>query len=185
MAVKRLGDSAIAGAMRDAGAGAVAVRDTDVGGASGGKSAAGGVVRSFASVTKGGGVELSQSVGASSKQSFAAKFRSKPKDTVVVLGDSLVRGAGRHLERDSHMYTAVCKPGARIEHVTREVSALPDRSDRHLVVLAGTNNLREGTETVMRKFEDLVGACMEVRSRKLTIVGILLRYHVSSVRGLV
>src|SRR5262249_37918785 len=138
VAVKRLGDTAVAGVMRDACAG-VAVRATDVGGASGGRSAAGGVGRSFASVTKGRGVELSQSV--SRKQSFAAKFRSKPRDTVVELEDSLVRGAGRHLEQDSHMYTAVCKPGARIEHVTREVSALPNRSDRHLVVLAGTNNL--------------------------------------------
>ena len=33
---------------------------------------------------------------------------------------------------------------------------------------------------MMKKFEDLVDACMEVKSRKVTIVGIPLRYNVSS-----
>ena len=79
--------------------------------------------------------ERRRSAVAKQGQSFAAKFKNKAKDTVVLVGDSLARGVGARLEVQSNMVSTICKPGARIEDITTDVSKLVDKEDRHLVLL--------------------------------------------------
>jgi hypothetical protein len=100
--------------------------------------------------------------------------RGKTKDTITFLGDSLVRNVGASLEHQlPGVVTVGSKSGAKIEQVMEEVQKLPNSDSRHLVVLVGTNNLKtQGTETIRKKFDDLVAACKQVQSRKVTVVGI-------------
>lgn len=113
---------------------------------------------------------------ARAKVSFAEEVRGKAKDTVVLMGDSLARGVGLKLERQCHMYTAVARGGAKVENVEADVGKLPDRADRHLVVLVGTNNLKEGSEVVLRKYEKLIEACKKVKNRAVSLIGIPRRH---------
>lgn len=115
--------------------------------------------------------------------SFGEKYKGKAKDTVVVVGDSLVRGVGRKLEGNSHMFTAISKGGARIEQVEEVISKMDNNKDRHLVVIVGTNNIKqEGSEVVVKKYKKLIDVCKGKENRAVTIVGIPRRYDVNSLQ---
>ena len=118
----------------------------------------------------------------SEKICFAEKCKSREKDTVVLLGDSLVREVGRKLEADSHMFTAISKGGARIENMEEEISRLEKNRDRHLVVMIGTNNVQNGrSEVMLNAYEKLIEHCKSVGNRAVTMVGIPSRYDLNSV----
>ena len=124
------------------------------------------------------------SVGTSGKVQvgFASKFKSKAKDTMLLVGASLVRGVGQRLEKQCpHMVTAVSRGGAKIQDIEEEVGKLVGREDRHLVVMVGTNDIqREGSEVVLKKFKSLIERCRGVRNRVVTVVGIPRRYDLST-----
>jgi hypothetical protein len=104
---------------------------------------------------------------------FAETFKDCPKDTVLVMGASLVKGIGRKLETNTHIVTAIGKGGAKIEDITNDVGMLEGKEHRHLVVMVGTNNIqKEGSETVLKKFKDLIEKCKQVRNRKVTVIAI-------------
>jgi lysophospholipase L1-like esterase len=114
------------------------------------------------------------------KMSFAEKWKNKSAETVVVLGDSLVRGVGQHLQRDSHMFSFNSISGARIETVKEEVEKLDNKDDRHLVLVVGTNNIKsEGSEIIRARYEQLVSKCKNIRNRAVTLVGIPKRYDLN------
>jgi len=47
--------------------------------------------------------------------------------------------------------------GARIKNLTKKIEVMEDKVDSHIVIMVGTNNLRsDGTQLIMRKYEDLV-----------------------------
>ena len=54
------------------------------------------------------------------------------------MGDSLTRGVGIKLERNSHMISKITKSGAKIEQITEQVGKLENKEDRHLVLMVGT-----------------------------------------------
>ena len=114
---------------------------------------------------------------------FGELCKSKAKDTVVVIGDSLVRGVGQKLEQQCpHMVTSVSRSGAKLEVIEADVARLKDREDRHLVVMVGTNNIqRDGSEVILKKFKNLIKLCKSVRNRAVTIVGIPKRYDVDNI----
>jgi hypothetical protein len=117
----------------------------------------------------------------SAKVSFAEKLKSK--DTVVVIGDSLVRGVGQCLSKDSDMFTAWSKSGARIGHIVDEIGKLEDREDRHLVVMVGTNHIKyEGSEVVLKDYRTLIEQCKVKKSRVVTVVGIPKRFDLNSLQ---
>lgn len=114
------------------------------------------------------------------EEGFGERYKTKAKDTVLVVGASLVRGVGQKLEGQSHIFSAVSKSGAKIENIEEEVTKLSDREDRHLVVMVGTNNIqREGSEVVLKKFKSLIERCKAVKNRMVTVVGIPKRYDLS------
>mgnify|MGYP003444051795 FL=1 len=114
------------------------------------------------------------------EEGFGERYKTKAKDTVLVVGASLVRGVGQKLEEQSHMFSAVSKSGAKIEHIEEEVKKLSDKEDRHLVVMVGTNNIqREGSEVILKKFKSLIERCKAVKNRVVTVVGIPKRYDLS------
>ena len=107
------------------------------------------------------------------KPSHAEKFKIKPKDTIVLLGDSLTRGVGAKLEYQSNMVSAICRPGARIDNVAEEISKLGDNVDRHVVLLVGTNDIKkEGSEIILSKFKNLIDESQKIKNRKVSVVGI-------------
>src|SRR5271163_3851850 len=76
------------------------------------------------------------------------------------------------------MFSPAAYGGARIESLTwnvkhKHVESLS--SESHLVVMVGTNNLKsEGTEIIMRKYEELMDQIKE-KCKKVSMVGILTR----------
>lgn len=113
-------------------------------------------------------------------QSFAEKFKGKPKDTIVLVGDSLARGVGAKLEHQSNMVSTICKPGAHIEDINKEICKLGNKNDRHLVLLVGTNDIkREGSEVILSKYKCLIDESKKIKNRKVSIVGIPRRVDLS------
>ena len=105
--------------------------------------------------------------------SFGEKFKGKAHGTVVVMGDSLVRGVGTRLENNHHMFKATSVSGAKLEDVERLISNLEDNEDRHLVLLVGTNNVkRDGSEMMVKKYRKLMETCKTKKNRRVTMVGI-------------
>src|SRR2546426_1525172 len=107
------------------------------------------------------------------KQSHAEKYKDKPKDTIVLLGDSLTRGVGVKLEYQSNMASTICRPGAHIDDITVEVSKLGDNADRHVVLLVGTNDIkREDSVNILKKYRNMLGETQKIKNRKVSVVGI-------------
>ena len=114
------------------------------------------------------------------KISFAEKYKNKAKDTMVLIGDSLTRGVGEKLERQSHMVTTMCRGGAKIENIAEEIGLMKDNEDRHVVVIVGTNNVQSETdETIVSKYKGLLEASKKVKHRKVSVVGIPRRYDLT------
>ena len=112
---------------------------------------------------------------------FAEKFKTKPKDTIMLIGDSLTRGVGAKLAIQSNMVSTICRPGARIEDITLEVSKLEDKEDRHLVLLVGTNEImKEGSVGILSKYTTLIDVSRKLKNRKVSIIGIPRRADLSS-----
>lgn len=113
------------------------------------------------------------------KMTFGERY--KDKASVVLLGDSLVRGVGQRLQsQNSDMFTSVSKSGAKIEDMVEEVGKLKDNDKRHLVVMVGTNDIkREGSESVKKKYDKLISKCKSVKNRAVTLVGIPMRVDVN------
>jgi len=66
--------------------------------------------------------------------------------------------------------------GARLENITKKIEEMEDKVDSHIVVMVGTNNLRsDGTQLIMRNYEDLVRKLKTKSYRKISIVEILKR----------
>ena len=115
------------------------------------------------------------------KISFGEKFKNKAKDTVLVVGDSLMRGVGKKLQTNSNMFSSICIGGAKIDDVAEVIDHLKDNDDRHLVLMVGTNDIKTvGSEEVFRNFEKLMGKCTSVKNRVVTMIGIPTRYDIDN-----
>lgn len=112
---------------------------------------------------------------------FAEKFKAKPKDTIVLVGDSLTLGVGAKLAMQSNMVSTICRPGSHIEDITLEVGKLDDKEDRHLVLLVGTNEIMsEGSVGILSKYSTLIDVSRKLKNRKVSVVGIPRRADLSS-----
>jgi lysophospholipase L1-like esterase len=128
--------------------------------------------------------ELSEKVrsavnnGRSSKPRSCNEVLRSTKDSVLVLGDSIARGVGEQLRSQSDkVFEQRGRGGATIDSVTEGIAELKDDSNRHLVVIAGTNNLeRDSTADILIKYDKLLDKVMKVKHRKVTVVGIVKRY---------
>ena len=52
------------------------------------------------------------------KMSFKEKCKDLKEGTVVLMGDSMIRGVGEKMRRDNIMFTPIANGGARIESIT-------------------------------------------------------------------
>lgn len=115
------------------------------------------------------------------KISFRDKYKNRSPDTVVVVGDSLARGVGNALERDSNMFSKFAYGGAKIETVEEKIRDLDEYENSHVVLVVGTNNLmNDGTEAIMGKFESLINETKKHKFRKVSFLGMLKRQDLNS-----
>jgi hypothetical protein len=125
--------------------------------------------------------ERKESRVAKPKISFAEKFKDQPRDTIVLVGDSLTRGVGAKMEYQSSMVSTTCRPGAHVADITWEVGKLADNDNRHLVLLVGTNDIKgDGSEVIVAKYKDLLKESKKIKNRRVTIVGIPRRVDLSN-----
>lgn len=129
----------------------------------------------------------SQSVGDQNKPkitvSFAEKHKDKSESTMVIVGDSMVRGIGSKLRSNSNMFSIKSFSGAKIEHVDKMLTdgSVKVDEDSHLVVVVGTNNVKfEGTELIRSRYRKLIETMKTIKCRKKTVVGIFDRTDVSN-----
>jgi hypothetical protein len=110
------------------------------------------------------------------KVSFSEKFKSRGKETVLLVGDSMTRGIGSCLEKDSNLFSYETSSGAKIEDIENKLKHLGNKPETHLVVMVGTNNLKsDGSEIMLKKYEKLIGEAKSHQLRKISIVSILSR----------
>jgi hypothetical protein len=104
------------------------------------------------------------------------------KESVLVLGDSLARGVGDKLRSQSgKVFEQKTRGGAKIESVINEIEKLEDDNKRHLVVIAGTNNLEsDDISDMLDKYGRLIDNAKKVKQRQITVVGIVKRYDLGS-----
>jgi hypothetical protein len=103
------------------------------------------------------------------------------KESVLLVGDSMARGVGDKLRAQSgKVFDRVSRGGARIETISNEIRKLEDDDKRHLVVIAGTNNLESDTIKEMEdEYKMLLSTLATVKNRKVTVVGVLKRHDLS------
>ena len=107
---------------------------------------------------------------------IAEQWRGLPEGAVTVMGSSMVRGVGQHLQDQAHFCDKICFPGARIEDIAKKVEEIGDRPDSHMVFMVGTNNLvKDQQETMLEKYDKLIEKIKERKYRKVSLVGILER----------
>lgn len=108
--------------------------------------------------------------------SFADKHRNRSSDTVVILGDSLTRGVGHHLQNDSHMFSRTTFSGIGIQELTNEIKRRKDNPVSHLVIMVGTNDIKKGgSEETISKYRELIEIVKTKKHRQVSMVGILRR----------
>ena len=114
-----------------------------------------------------------------SEDSFGRWSQGKADDTIVLVGDSMVRGVGRHLERDNEMFTAL-DGGAKIEDVEKKMRFVGDKAESHVILWAGTNNLKsDGAQEMLDKYRTLLRTVKSKKYRKITVMGIGARSDVN------
>jgi len=124
--------------------------------------------------------EKQASEQAKHKVSFAEKCRSRRKGSVILLGDSLVRGVGQCLEKDNELFTPMPFGGAKIEDIGDELATMDEKQDSSVVLMVGTNNLKQdGTEDIMKKYEKMIDEAKKSKFSRISVVGILRRDDLS------
>lgn len=98
--------------------------------------------------------ESAKSLISSQKESTGISFEqltiNKKKGTVLIIGDSLAREVGNHLQSQHSMFESHAFGGARIEDIAKKVEEDKEKDDSHVVVMVGTNNLKsDGTTMIM------------------------------------
>jgi hypothetical protein len=115
-----------------------------------------------------------------SEDSFGRWSQGKADSTIVLVGDSMVRGVGRHLERDNEMFTALDFGGAKIEDVEKKMRIVGDKEESHVILWAGTNNLKsDGAQEMLDKYRTLLRTVKSKKYRKITVMGIGARSDVN------
>src|SRR6267154_542581 len=118
----------------------------------------------------------------SKKRNSCMEILEKTKQSVLVVGDSLARGVGDKLKFQSDkVFERVSRGGAKIESINDEIVGLGDDSKRHLVIIAGTNNLEsDSSAEMLAKYEKLLEDVRKVKHRQITVVGVVKRYDLKS-----
>jgi hypothetical protein len=115
------------------------------------------------------------------KVSFEEKYKDIKEGKFLIIGDSLAREIGNHLNRDNTMFAKLDFDGSKIEDLTDKIRIIGERPENHAVVVIGTNNLiQDTTEPIMRKYEKLIDVMKEQKYKNISIVGILKRSVLSN-----
>jgi hypothetical protein len=108
--------------------------------------------------------------------SFAEQCAAYKAGTVLLVGSSLARGVGQHLEAQNPMFDKLDFSGSRIEDIREKFAVLGDRPDCNIVVMVGTNNLeRDRPDVMMKKYGELIDELKSHQYRAVSIVALLRR----------
>ena len=112
---------------------------------------------------------------------FSDQCRDVKDGTFLVIGDSMAREVGKHLNKDNVMFEKLDFGGAKIEDLTEMIRTIGERPENHAIVMIGTNNLvHDETEAIMRKYGELIAKMKENKYKDISVVGILKRANLSN-----
>jgi len=99
------------------------------------------------------------------------------RKSVLLIGDSLARGVGDKLSTQcGRAFVTKSTGGAKIESIRDQISKLDVDAKRHLVIIAGTNNLENDySDEILTEYDKLIEISKE-KSKKVTVVGIVKRF---------
>jgi len=113
------------------------------------------------------------------------RFAALSQEETCVIGDSIVKEQGDHfINRNKQRRRLKSYPGARVCKVIEEVKKLDKKSDRYVIVHAGSNDIYSRnnevtySEPVIKELESLVDSITE-KTKKGIVVGILPRMYSS------
>jgi len=114
---------------------------------------------------------------AAGKITFGDRLRST-SDQILVIGDSLARGAGSKLARQCGSVVQFdATSGAKLDVIGEKISSVDDQN-AHIVMIAGANNVH-GASTYSDLVDAFIGSMRRIRSAKccsVTVVGLTKRY---------
>ena len=102
---------------------------------------------------------------------------SNTKGKIVVMGDSLARGAGHKLKQQCGDVVRVdAMGGAKLWQVKDKVCDMREDKNKTVVLVAGANNMAQDSETeIVEDFLKLLGESKKVTD-KIVVVGLIKRY---------
>ena len=111
--------------------------------------------------------------GEQRKSYSAAVIDGIKRKSRIFVGDSIVRKTDSRLSKGE--VVVVCRPGARIEHVSERVEqVMGTGKGGSILVHVGTNNAdREGTTAIVKKYRDLLMRTKQARVGQIILSGIL------------
>ena len=101
------------------------------------------------------------------------------EDTILVIGDSLARGAGYKLQKQCGRQIVEVRSagGARLKQIEQNISLLEKSNLRHIAIIGGTNDLQTTmTEEIEESYKKIISTAEQKGSNSITIVGIPKRY---------
>lgn len=117
------------------------------------------------------------SSGSASKRSFGDQLRSS-KDKVLVIGDSLARGAGSKLVQQCGVAARFnATSGAKLRFLGERVKNCGDENT-HIVMIAGANDVGSDSTSadLIDEFVETLRVIKSAKCKSLTVVGLTKRY---------
>lgn len=104
---------------------------------------------------------------------------ARTKDKVVVVGDSLSRGAGFKLRAQcgEHLVDVRSIGRARLEDIEKKIKLQDKKDNQHLVIIGGTNNLEtDYTDDIVKGYEKILNTAIDKGNKSITVVGLMRRF---------
>lgn len=117
------------------------------------------------------------------KKKICRTLLAGTKDEILVLGDSLSRGAGHKLKEQcgGNIVKVLSTGGARLKDIGKKIQHLEPNKSRHLVIIGGANNMQDDTTpAILEDYGRIVNEAIDKGNKRITVLGLMKRYDLPS-----